>query len=197
MEYMFANTIDSIVNVFFKGGVEEFDKLGKITIIPYPAKEVCIYHPDLKDDVVQKLRAAENNKGQNTVHVMSEKNFPDMDDDQLRAINVDLNKKIERLDPNANILLSQRSNLLVITFPDIKDEKDSVLDLVFGILRDMDGLKLGYVITAVSVYRIVPNKRSKQIPKLENTEHGVITQDDITNLIIDLERSESSEDLLQ
>jgi hypothetical protein len=61
----------------------------------------------------------------------------------------------------------------------------------------MDGLKLGYVITAKSVYRIIPNKKSKQISKIdENTEHGVITQDDITNLIIDLERSESSSDLL-
>jgi hypothetical protein len=130
MEYMFANTIDSIINVFFKGGIEEFDKLGRITIIPYPAKEVCIYHPELKDDVIQKLKASENNKGMNTVHIMSEKNFSDKDDDQLRAINVDINTKIERLDPGANVLMCQKSNLVVITFPDIRDEKDSVLDLV-------------------------------------------------------------------
>jgi hypothetical protein len=197
MEYMFANTVDSIINVFFKGGMEEFDKLGRITIIPAPAKEVCIYHPDLKGEIVTKLTAANNNKGMNTTYIMSEKNFPDLDDQGVLDMHLTLCKNIERLDPNANLLLSQKSNLVVITFPDIKSEDDSILNLVFGMLRNTDGLKLAYVITATSVYRIVPNKKSKQIPKIEeNKEHGIITQDDITNLIIDLERSKSSEDLL-
>ena len=198
MEYMFANMVDSVISVFFKGGVEEFDKLGKITIIPAPAKEIVIYHPDLKDEIIQKLKSLENNKGMNTVRVMTENNFPDMDDSQLLSMNIDLNKKIERLDPGADILLSQKSNLICITFPDIKSETDSILELVFGLLRNFEGLRLAYVITAKSVYRIEPNKKSKQIPKIdENTESGVITQDDITNLIIDLEKSNSSKDLLQ
>lgn len=198
MEYMFANMVDSVISVFFKGGVEEFDKLGKITIIPAPAKEIVIYHPDLKDEIIQKLKSLENNKGMNTVRVMTENNFPGMDDSQLLSMNIDLNKKIERLDPGADILLSQKSNLICITFPDIKSETDSILELVFGLLRNFEGLRLAYVITAKSVYRIEPNKKSKQIPKIdENTESGVITQDDITNLIIDLEKSNSSEDLLQ
>ena len=198
MEYMFANMVDSVISVFFKGGVEEFDKLGRITIIPAPAKEIVIYHPDLKDEIIQKLKSLENNKGMNTVHIMTEKNFPDMEDLQLLSLNIDLNKKIERLDPGAGILLSSKSNLICITFPDIKNETDSVLDLVFGLLRNLEGLRLAYVITAKSVYRIEPNNKSKQIPKIdENTESGIISQDDITNLIIDLERSSSSEDFLQ
>lgn len=194
MEYMFANVVDSIISVFFKGGVEEFDKLGRIAIIPYPAKEVCVYHPELNDDIVQRLRAAEKNKGMNTVHIMSEKNFPDADDNQVRSINVDLNKKIERLDPSANVLICQKSNLVVLTFPDIKDTNESILDLVFGILRNIDGLRLAYVITAKSVYKIIPEVKSKQIPKLDK---GALSYDDITNLIKDLERPISSEDLLQ
>ena len=198
MEYMFANMVDSVISVFFKGGVEEFDKLGRITIIPAPAKEIVIYHPDLKDEIIQKLKSLENNKGMNTVHIMTEKNFPDMEDLQLLSLNIDLNKKIERLDPGAGILLSSKSNLICITFPDIKNETDSVLDLVFGLLRNLEGLRLAYVITAKSVYRIEPNNKSKQIPKIdENTESGIISQDDITNLIIDLEKSNSSKDLLQ
>lgn len=194
MEYMFANLIGGIINVFFKGGVEEFGKLGRVSVIPFPAKELCVFHPDLSTELVQKLKAAEKNKGMNTVHIMSEENFRGMDDNQLRSIHVDLNRKIEKLDPNANILMCQKSNLLVLTFPDIKDTNESILDLVFGILRDLDGLRLAYVITAKSVYKIIPEPKSKQIPKLDKGAH---TFDDISSLIKDLERPVSSEDLLQ
>ena len=198
MEYLFANMVQSVISVFFKGGVEEFDKEGRITIIPYPAKEVVIYHPDLKEDVIKRLKALEKNKGMNTVHIMTEKNFSEFDDNKVREINLELNEKLQRLDPIANLMFAPKSNLIVVTLLNVKGEDNSVLNLVFGCLRNIEGLSLAYVITKESVYRVVPDKSSKQIPKIEeNHEHGVITQDDITNLIIDLEKSNSSEDLLK
>jgi hypothetical protein len=196
MEYMFDHLIKTVLNVFFNGGIKEFAQQGGLCIIPDPGKEIVVYHPDITEELIERLKALENNKGKNTINIMKEKNFKDASIPEIIQINVELNKKIERLCPEADVLFATNSNLVVISLPDIKNDED-ILELIFGCLRNTDGLSLAYVITEKKVYKITP-EISKHIPKIENkNERGGITEDDITNLIIDLNRANSIEDLLK
>lgn len=195
MEYMFDHLIKTVLSVFFKGGIKDFAQLGGLCIIPDPGKEIVVYHPDITEELTTKLKALENNNGKNTINFMKEKNFNDASIPEIIQINVELNKKIEWLCPNANVMFAHNSNLVVISLPDTKEDED-VLKFIFDCLRNTEGLCLAYVITEKKVYKITP-EISEHIPKIESSERGCITEDDITNLIIELNRSNSVEDLLK
>jgi hypothetical protein len=191
MEYKFAHLVESVIAVFFPGGIEEFYKKGHITVIPNPAKEIVVYHPDLDPVLIDKLKGL-GIKDRESVNVLTEKNFEGIDGNELRTINLKINSNIEKLNPQASILFNDNSNLVVITLPNIKDT-DEILELIFASLRNVDGLLIAYVITSTSVFKIEP-KRSKQIP---STERKALTDDDVTNIIIAIENAKSIDDLLK
>jgi hypothetical protein len=188
MEYRFTNLIETIISVFFQGGIEEFMDKGSITVIPNPAKEIVIYHPDLDENVIAKLKASET-KDMDSVHIMRERNFDGYESDQLREVNIKICEKVIELHPNGNVLFVDNSHLVVISLPFICDD-DKVLEDIFSFLRNLNDLSLAYVISRTTAFKIEP-KRAKYLPAEKHT----ITQDDITNLIIDIERSNSVNDL--
>jgi hypothetical protein len=189
MEYKFAHLVESVITVFFPGGIEEFHKKGHITVIPNPAKEIVVYHPDLSEELIKKLKSL-GVKDKESVNVLTEKNFEGMGGDELRAINLKINENIAKLNPQANVLFDENSNLVVITLPNV-DDTDEILEMIFASLRNINGLLIAYVITSTSVFKIEP-KRSKQI----RDERNVISADDVTNLIITIENSKTVDDLL-
>ena len=79
--------------------------------------------------------------------------------------------------------------------PNLEDN-ENICQIISNSLKIMEGLVLAYVITKNNVFKTISDK-SKQIPKVKS-EQGKqdITQDDITNLIIDIERAKSVDDLL-
>jgi hypothetical protein len=183
--------VESVITVFFPGGIEEFYKKGHITVIPNPAKEIVVYHPDLDSVLIDKLKGL-GVKDRESVNVLTEKNFESMNGDELRAVNLKINSNIEKLNPQANVLFDDNSNLVVITLPNVTD-KDEILEMIFASLRNIGGLLIAYVITTTSVFKIEP-KRSKQIP---NAERRALTEDDVTNIIIAIENAKSVDDLLK
>lgn len=191
MEYKFAHLVESVLSVFFPGGIEEFYKKGHITVIPNPAKEIVVYHPDLSEELIKKLLGL-GVKDKESVNVLTEKNFEGVCGDELRAVNLKINSNIEKLNPQANVLFDDNSNLVVITLPNVTD-KDEILEMIFASLRNIGGLLIAYVITTTSVFKIEP-KRSKQIP---NAERRALTEDDVTNIIITIENAKSVDDLLK
>lgn len=192
MEYKFAHLVQTVISVFFPGGVKEFSRSGSVTIIPHPAKEIVVYHPDLKSDLINKLKGL-GVKDRESVNILTEKNFNGVDGEELRAINLRINDNIAKLNPESNVLFCDNSNLVVITMPNVND-KDEILETVFSSLRNVDGLNIAYVITADSVFKIEPHKKSKQIP---NENHTALTNDDVTNIIIAIENAKSVDDLLK
>lgn len=191
MEYKFAHLVESVITVFFPGGIEEFYKKGQITIIPHPAKEIVVYHPDLEQPLIDKLKGL-GIKDRESVNVLTEKNFDDISGDELRAINLKISNNLMKLNPQASILFDNNSNIVVITLPNVND-KDEILETIFSSLRNVQGLIIAYVITRTSVFKIEP-KRSKQIP---NEKRGALTADDVTNIIIAIENAKSVDDLLK
>jgi hypothetical protein len=188
MEYKFAHLVETIISVFFPGGIDAFMEKGSITVIPHPAKEIVVYHPDLDETTIAKLKAVEV-KDRDSVHIMQDRNFEGFDGDQLREVNIKICDKMIELDSHANVLFTDNSHLVVVTLPFLSDD-NKILEAVFSALRNIDGLNLAYVISRTTVFKIEP-KRAKHIP----TEDHIITQDDITNLIIDIERSKSIDDI--
>jgi len=189
MEYKFAHFVETVITVFFPGGIEEFNRKGHITIIPHPAKEIVVYNPDLDKTTIAKLKSLAV-KDKESVHVITEKNFEGLSGDELRDLNIRINENMIRLDPMANVLFDDNSNMVIITVPNV-DDGDEILETIFDSLRNIDGLLIAYVIAKKSVFKIEP-KRSKQIRE----DRGVISADDVTNLIIAIENSKTVEDLL-
>ena len=161
---------------------------GSITVIPHPAKEIVVYHPDMDETTIAKLKATEV-KDRDSVHIMTEKNFDGLEGDALREMNIRICDEMMKLESRSNVLFVDNSHLVVVSLPYISDD-DKILQDVFSFLRNLEGMNLAYVISRTIVFKIAPT-RAKHIPQ----EEHVITQDDITNLIIDIERSKSIDDI--
>lgn len=190
MEYKFIHMVQTIIQVFFPGGISAFIKQGNITVIPNPGKEVVVYHPDMDENTIAKLKAHEV-PGKDSVKIMTEPNFKDLSNDELRVLNLKINSKVSEIDNTGNVLFSDKSNLVVISLPNQEDDTPAV-NILLEYIGSLDGLVMAYVISKNKVMRYEPD-RAKQIPKQDH----VITEDDVTNFIIELENTKSVDDLLK
>jgi hypothetical protein len=188
MEYKFINMVQTVINVFFPGGIAAFVKQGNITVIPNPGKEVVVYHPDMDDNTIAKLKAHEV-PGKDTVKIMTAANFEGLNSDGLRELNLKINAEVGKIDPTANVLFTDHNNLVVISLPNQEDDSPAV-NILLEYIGSLEGLVMAYVISKGKVMRYEPD-RAKQIPK------QVITEDDVTNFIIELENTKSVDDLLK
>jgi hypothetical protein len=210
MNIKFANTVATVVSALFPGGIGEFNKKGRITVLPHPAKEVVVFHPELPESLKNKLIAIKDhpdNRGKNAVHIMTAQNFVELDWDHLRHNEMALVDFFNKLDPSASVLFEDHSNLIVITMPNVKSKSDETLPLVLPCLRSMQGLALAYVVTGVSVFKIEPDsEQPRKIPTMSgknpkvisshSVERNFISRDDITNLIIDIETAKCVDDII-
>lgn len=204
MNIKFAYAIATVISALFPGGISEFNKKGQITVLPHPSKGVVVFHPELPEALKTRLLALQNspgNKSKNQIHFMSTPNFVSLSKLALRDFDEDLIKFFNKLDPSACVLFEGHSNLVVVTMPSIRKDDDESLPLVFGHLKNLEGMILAYVITAKSVFEICPEpvkadaeEKTKMIPNI--TIRETITQDDVTNFIIDIERSKSIDDII-
>jgi hypothetical protein len=207
MNIKFAYAVTTVISALYDGGITEFNKYGQITILPHPAKDIVVYHPALSDEIKKRLIELQDhpsNKGKNKVVFMDVCNFVSLSGDELRMNDVALVRFFNKIDPSGSILFENHSNLIVVTLPNIKDKDDESLPLIFGHLKNLEGLIYAYVITADRIFLIdpteisdnsisTPKKITKMVPSKGDRE---ITQDDITNLIIELENSKSIDDLI-
>lgn len=192
MDYKLAYTVQSIISSMFPGGIFEFIKEGRMIIIPNPGKEIVIYHPNLGDKLTERLMSGLDTK--ESITILKQKNFEGLTGEELRALNIKINGYMANLDPSVNVLFDDVSNLLVVTAPNLNDS-DDILNMLKECIKNLDGLVLAYIITKKTVWRHWADK-PKQITKVCDDGH-VITQDDVTNFIIELERSTSIDDLLK
>ena len=214
MNIKFAQAIATVISALFPGGITEFNKKGQITILPFPSRDVVVYHPDLPIEIKTRLALLENQANakastlenekdramvMNKIRYMSTPNFANMDGTALRQNDMGLIKFFNKIEPTASLTLESKSNLVIVSIPTIKDKDDESLPLICEHLKNLDGMVLGYVITKVSVHRIQPNPNRRMKSKMVTSApvgDRAITQDDITNLIIDIERAKSVDDII-
>lgn len=209
MDFKFANAVATVISALFPGGIVEFNKRGQITILPHPSKEIVVFHPELPEDIKSRLIALQghpNNKTKNTIHFMTVPNFSALDSEQLRDNDAALVAFFNKVDPSAGVLFENQSKLIVVTLPTITSDEDEALLMIFGHLKTMEGMALCYVVTGKSVFQVEPDPNRRK-PSVKADEHpkmissppidrGVISRDDITNLIIELQNSRSIDDLI-
>jgi hypothetical protein len=200
MNVKFAHAVATVISSVFPGGIIEFNKMGRVTVLPHPSRDVVIYHPSLPETVKAKLLAVQdspNNKYQSKIHFMSTQNFANLEDEGLVNIDQALVNFLNKIYPSASMLLEHMSNLIVVSLVNM-EEGDAALDLTLRYLENLPGMILAFVTTRERTFQVepIPNRSKSKIIPIPGNEHGVITQEDVTNFIIDIERCNSVDDII-
>jgi hypothetical protein len=202
MELKFGRLILTVIAAMFPGGVQQFKKeKGSVTVLGHPSKEVVVYHPNLPDRIKEEFAKIETTHNC-TVTRMEHPNFEGLDPDYTAGLMAGIQNFFLETNPDASFYRGDHSNLLVFTLPSVEGNEEDILEIVFAFLKHVEGLNLSYVIVKDVAFKIMPDAPTTKIALdskivTEQTEHKVISDDDVTNIRIDIERANSVEDFLK
>lgn len=194
MDFFLGHLLLTFLQAHYPGGTEEFQrKGGQIQVVPSKSPEVIVYIPDEDFDVDKVFNGLSSKLKMNVVHT---RNFQDMDDNEMQE---HFSREGQVFLKNHKLVKPQRIDVTIGRVCVTAFVTDKALaEEYLKFLNNVDGLIRARVVYPEGVFAIDPEREERQAlvePEQPKREQA-IGDDDITNLKILLETSNSLEDFL-